>query len=340
MHKVQILSAASNLPQSVIKTDDLFEEINCEQQYGIPNDWMSNDMGINERRFADANTSPSELALPAAEKAIKTSGVSPDKIDMIIFCGIERDQPEPATAHTIANKLGINAQKTFDVSNACFGFVDGLQIGCSYISSGVIDHALIVTSEVFSKPVSHLIDKLKKGVSIEKAKKLIGFLSLGDAGGAVVLGRSLNGESGFDLFNTKTLSDQVKRCNYHVNNGEFNGQMDMGPLAAYMVKGHTQIIDETLKLLKWDGFDLLISHQIGKKPFERLSKISGIKDQHSNLKYDNHIKTFNYLGNIASATFPVNFEKLLQHDKVGESKRIGGMFAGSGLVYGQIGYTM
>ncbi len=332
--KTQILGCGQNFPKQIVKSDDIFQMIKSESQYNIASNWMSGQMGIIERRFASEGVKPSDLAVPAAIQAMRNSNVNADDIDMVIFCGIESDQPEPATAHTIANKLGINAKRTFDVSNACFGFIDGMEIACNFINSKSIDCALIVTSEIFSKPVSSLLDKLKKGMDRKKALKAIGFLSLGDAGGAVVLGRSKNGVSGFDVFNTKTLSDEVNRCHYRVRkNGGFQGQMQMAHLSALMIKGHTQILDETLNKLGWDRFDWVLSHQIGQRPFERISQLNRVKPSKM-------IKTFDKFGNIASATFPVNFHKLAVNAKVKSGERIGGMFAGSGLVYGQIGYTM
>jgi len=58
-------------------------------------------MGVIERRVSDAGCSPSELAIAAAEQAIANYDGRIDEIDAVIFCGIERDQPEPATAHEI-----------------------------------------------------------------------------------------------------------------------------------------------------------------------------------------------------------------------------------------------
>lgn len=331
MQKVQIYSASSYLPSHSVSSIDLFEEIKSDQQYGIPSNWMSDDMGVVERRMAPINTKPSELATRAAEKALLESGLEPSEIDMIIFCGIERDHIEPATAHTISNNLGINAKKTYDVSNACYGFIDGLENACNNIILNKVDTALIVTAELFSRPVQKLIDQMKSGIGIDNAKKNIGFLSLGDAAGAVVLGRSKNNISGFQIFNTGTLSDEVKRCHYNVDSDIFCGQMEMGKLSAYMIRAQKHIKDDTLDQLGWSEVDCLLSHQIGKAPFDRLSQL---------IDKASHIKTYDYLGNIASATFPVNFEKMLKSDKFKQGSRIMGMFGGSGLVYGQVGYRL
>ena len=334
MEKIEILSANSHLPNNIVSSIDLFDEIKSDNQYGISRSWMSEEMGVIERRMSDFGATPSSIAIPAAENALKQSGLKPEEVEMVIFCGIERDHPEPATAHTIANYLGINAKRTFDISNACFGFVDGLETACDRIAGGKVQNALIVTSEMFSRPVTKLIGQLKKGVNVNEAKKYIGFLSLGDAGGAVVLAPSSDGKKGFEGFNIKTLSDEVKRCHYHIDeSGTFCGQMQMGHLSALMIKGHNQIVDETLDMLNWKEYDFLLSHQIGKAPFDRLS---GIRCQ----KTVQHIKTYDKLGNIASATFPVNFEKLLNSGKFKPGSKIMGMYAGSGLVYGQLGYSM
>ena len=334
MQKVQILSVSSYLPEEILSSDGLFEEFKSESQYGIPTNWMSNDMGIKERRISQSTLKPSDLAVYAAEKAIKRAGIEAKDIDMVIYCGIERDRPEPATAHTIANQFNINAKHTFDVANACYGFIEGMKIGTNFIACGLVENALIVTSETLSRIIEPVIEKLKKGMSIEEAKKYIGFLSVGDAGGAVILSKSLNGTTGFETFNTITASKHVEKCHYSFSkNGEFNGVMAMGNLAALMVKNHSDLIQSTLKQIGQERFDFLLSHQIGKRPYERLSELDCIKDGEL-------IKTYDYLGNIASATFPVSFEKLTKHDNLEAGSKVGGCFAGSGIVIGQIAYTI
>lgn len=50
------------------------------------------------------------------------------------------------------------------------------------------------------------------------------------------------------------------------------------------------------------------------------------------------IKTFDKLGNIASATFPINFNRLPKNVKLRTGDKISGCFAGFGVVIGQFGY--
>lgn len=53
---------------------------------------------------------------------------------------------------------------------------------------------------------------MKKGVDLKMAKKLIGALSIGDAGGADILGASEDNISGFKLFNSISASEHTKNA--------------------------------------------------------------------------------------------------------------------------------
>ena len=332
--KSKIVSTGIHLPSEIIKSDDLFTEIHSESNYGIPTNWMSEKMGIIERRVAPAGAKPSDLAIPAAQQAIdEATEIKPQDIDLVIFCGIERDQPEPATAHVIQNKLGLNARYAFDIANACFGFVDAMQIATNYIRCDIVRHALIVTGEVPTKVMSAAIERLKAGVDIKTARNIIGALSVGDAGGAVILSATENNEkSGFTLFNTFAHSKHTNECVYKQReDGKIEGHMLMGKITNTIISNHQKLIEETLTLLGWDSFDWMLSHQMGQKPYNRISNLKGVNPKTS-------IKTLHKLGNITSATFPVNYDKLVKNNHLSRGDRIGGCFAGSGVVVGQFGY--
>lgn len=333
--KAKIYSTGVHFPTEVVKSEELFVEINSEAQYDIPFNWMSDVMGIHERRVAPHDAKPSDLAIPAAEQALNSlPHLKREEIGLVIFCGIERDQSEPATAHTVQHKLGLNAQYAFDMANACFGFVDAMQIATNYISCGIVKYALVVTGEVPTRVSKAAIKVLKKGVDIKTARNIIGALSVGDAGGAAVIGPTeTNEQAGFELFNTVSFSHLADKCIYKQReDGTIEGQMMMGQIAGAMIKSHVDLIGDTLNKLGWNEFDWVLSHQIGQRPFDRLSNMEGVRPSKM-------IKTLDKFGNITSATFPVNFHKLVEEESVTKGDKVGGCFAGSGLVIGQFGYT-
>lgn len=325
-----IESVGTYLPTQVVKSDDLFDEIRSEQQYGIPRDFMSSSMGIVERRMSSPETQPSELAILAAEKALqRCPHISRNDIGLVIFCGIERDQPEPATAHTVQYALGIQAEDVFDLGNACLGFVNGLKVASNYISAGLIKYALVTTGEVSTRVLRSFVDQLKSGVSREKALRMIGGLSVGDAGGAVVLGPSE--KAGFTLFNNSADSSHIDKCIYRVKkDGVIEGQMLMARILAHGIKMHREHIDHTLRRLGWDEFDWVLSHQTGKRNFNAFAKMPGIREERM-------IKTFVKFGNTTTATMPLGWESLVNSGKVCPGDKVGGLFAGSGLATCQFG---
>lgn len=331
--QVKIVSVGSYLPEQVLTSDSIMAEIKSDIHYGIPLDWMSESMGIKERRISESHMKPSDLAIPAAQKAIDLANINPDAIDLVIFCGIERDHSEPATAHTVQQSLNLKAKHAFDLSNACFGFMHSVETASHFIRSGAARNALICTGEIPSRILLAAMKYLKTGIDPALAKNVIGALTVGDAGGAVILSASDHDEEvGFRLFNTQTDSSHVNKCYYGINpDGTFHGQMEMGPIVGASIWMHKKIISETLDTLGWDKFDWMLSHQTGKRPFEKFQSFSTVDEAHM-------IKTYDTLANITSATFPINFEKLLNTGKLKTNDKIGGIHSGSGLVVGEFGY--
>lgn len=331
----QVVGVGTYLPKDVVSSDDIMEEIGTETKYGLPHDWMSTQMGISERRMATLNQAPSELAIRAGQDVLNTCrDINADEIDAVIFCGIERDMPEPATAHIIQNALGLRAAHVFDVANACFGFFDGIKLASSLIESGSVRYALVVTGEVTTKMARLVADQLKDGVSQETAKHMWGMLSVGDAGGAMLLGQSGSGKSGFMKFHQASESQHSKLCHYQwTPDGGVEAHMNMAQIVARGLKLNKRIYKETLDELGWDKVDWVIAHQTGKAAFEHAKSLHGINKQKI-------VKTFPKLGNITTATLPVSFKKLMASGSLKTGDRIGGLFAGSGLVAGQFGYVV
>ncbi len=331
--KTKIISTGSYLPPQKVTSVELFQEFNSESKYGTPSNWMDKNMGILERRVSSNNAKPSQLAIAAAHEALKTAGGTQiHDIDMVVFCGIERDQPEPATAHVVQNELGINARFVFDISNACYGFVNGIEVAARFIETGVVRNALICTGETPSKVLYKIVDQLKAGIDSKLLLERLGALSVGDAGGAVILGPSHTSE-GFRGFSCESASDHVNKCIYEWNtDGTITGQMHMAAICREMIVRHNAMLDSTMHKLKWSSVDWLLTHQVGSRPFKRLEKIAGVNETQM-------IKTYPKLGNITSATFPVSFNKLVNSGKLSKGDKVAGLFAGSGIVIGQFGYT-
>ena len=80
MTSTEIYSVGSELAKSVVSTRDLLEEARIEDSLLV-----ENSLGILEVRQAPASAKPSELAIPAAEKAIENSKLPLSSIDAVIY---------------------------------------------------------------------------------------------------------------------------------------------------------------------------------------------------------------------------------------------------------------
>ena len=173
--KAKIIGVGSCLPDKVVTNNDL------EKMVETNDDWIKTRTGICERRVTDENTSTSDLAIKAAEKALKSAKLDPEQLDLIIVGTTSPDYLFPSTACILQNKLGAKNAAAFDVSAACSGFNFALTTAAQYIENGTYKNILVVGADTLTK----YLDWTDRGTCI----------LFGDAAGAVVLTTSTD-ESG------------------------------------------------------------------------------------------------------------------------------------------------
>ena len=143
--RTRILGTGSNLPEKVLTNFDL------EKIVDTTDEWIRTRSGISERRIAEPEMPSSELALPAAKRAIEDAGLQPEDIDLIIVATVTPDMTFPSTGCLIQNKLGCRQIPAMDISAGCTGFAYGLILGDSVIKSGMAKYVLVIAVEELSK---------------------------------------------------------------------------------------------------------------------------------------------------------------------------------------------
>ena len=110
-------------------------------------------VGIRERRRWGDDESFTDGAVAAGRAALAASGVAPGEVGLLINTSLSRHWLEPSTAVFIHHALGLSpACQNFDVTNACLGFMNGMEIAAAMVDAGLVAHALVVDSED-SQPV-------------------------------------------------------------------------------------------------------------------------------------------------------------------------------------------
>ena len=119
--------------------------------------------GIRERRWWPDGVTFVDGAAMAGAKAISESGVDPAEIGLMINTSVSRKHLEPSTAVAVHHALGLPSScQNFDVTNACLGFVNGMELAAAMIDSGQVDYALVVNGEDARPVQERTIDRLNR----------------------------------------------------------------------------------------------------------------------------------------------------------------------------------
>lgn len=143
-----ISGTGSYLPQQVKTNHDLAQEMDTSDE------WIYSRTGIRSRHIAETHETTSWMAEEAAKKALLSSQLTADDIDLIIVATCTPNHFFPSMASHVQMALGIKkAIPVFDVSAACSGFIYASDIARQYIASGAARHVIVVGSETMSRAV-------------------------------------------------------------------------------------------------------------------------------------------------------------------------------------------
>ncbi len=157
-------------PAQVLTNHDL------EQMVDTSDEWIRTRTGIRERRVAAADETTASMAAVAAMRAIRTAGIDPDDIDLILLATLTPDYWMPSTAALVKEAIGNTRAAAMDVAAACSGFVYAYATAQAYITSGMARHVLVIGAELLTR----FLDYTDRNTCI----------LFGDGAGAVVLSAS------------------------------------------------------------------------------------------------------------------------------------------------------
>lgn len=130
----KITSTARFIPSIEVPNSELVERFS-DPSYETDIGKLEHKTGIKTRWYAPDSWCTSDVALPAAQEALKRADKHPDDIDLIILGTDSPDYITPATSVVLQHKLGAARAGTFDVGCACASFPTGLSIVAAMISA-------------------------------------------------------------------------------------------------------------------------------------------------------------------------------------------------------------
>jgi acyl-CoA:acyl-CoA alkyltransferase len=301
------------------------------QRLKLPEGRLELQTSIQRRGLWPIGTAPSRIASEAALKALKNSNIDKSQIGLLIHTSVCRDFLEPSTASVIHHHLGLEPKcMSFDLSNACLGFLNGLIVAGQMIESGKIDKALVVSGENAGPLIYETIHKLNTDQTLTRKtiKKYIANLTIGSMGVAFVLTRKDLKPNAPQILGAESLCDtsSVHLCQGSGNTQSLMMETDSEELlhaGIKLAKKTWQLTQESLKLSTSD-FSAFICHQVG--------------IAHRNLMYESlgldlakDFTTFNQYGNTGSAAVPLTLIKAYEACAIPSQSKVAMLGIGSGL---------
>lgn len=142
MDNAYIKGTGSYAPENVVK-NDFFESV------GSTDAWIQKNLGIKERRISTGETT-SDLAAMAGKEAIKSAGLTPQDIDLIILATATPDRLAPSCACFVQEKIEAYNAVAFDISAVCSGALFATTTAVQFIKSGMYKNVLVIGADTFS----------------------------------------------------------------------------------------------------------------------------------------------------------------------------------------------
>lgn len=320
MRSVGILGTGMHLPEKVLTNADL------EKMVDTSDEWIVSRTGIRERRIAAENEASSDLAVKAAEMALKNANISAEQLDLIIVATITPDMVFPATACLVQNRLGATKAATFDLSAACAGFIYGVSTASQFIATGLYRYALVIGVEVLSRITNWedrstcvLFGDGAGAVVLGPVEDGYGFLSH-DLGGDGAGGELLKLPAGGSRMPASATTVEKKLHTLYMNGGE------VFKFAVRVMNKATANALAKANLTKED-IDLLVPHQANIRIIESAMKRFGLEKDRVVINIDKY-------GNMSSACIPVALHEALQEKRIKKGDHVVLCGFGGGLTWG------
>ena len=321
---VKINNIEYYLPEKIVTNDQLAKQ--------FP-DWSSNKIekkvGIRERHIVKENETALDLALIVGKKILEN--YDKDKIDFLLFCTQSPEYYLPSGACILQDRLGLNKNiGAFDYNLGCSGFVYGLALAKSLITSKIATNILLITSETYSKYI-HPKDKSIRTIFGDAAAATIIEKSKEEKIGEFVLGTDGSGYKNLIVPNGG-LRNRYDPSAKEIDDGSGNIRTDNnlymnGPeIFNFTIKAVPKVVSETLKKnnTTLDEIDYVIFHQSNKYMNEYLRKKINIP---KNIFCENLLLK----GNTVSTTIPIAIKDSLEGKFIKRNNKV--LLVGFGVGY-------
>ena len=292
--------------------------------------WIRERTGIVERRFANDNEGPSDIAIPAVEMALKNSKLTTNDIDFIIFATSTPDYYIPGSGCLIQEKMNFNNIGTLDIRCQCSGFIYALSIADQYIKTQTYKNILVIASEVQSTAMD--LSNEGRNTAIIFADGAAAAIISGTTKDKGLLSTHLHTEGKYakELWVEAPSSKSKPRLNQSILDLKKHFlYMNGKEVFRHAITRFPEVIYEALNHnnLSVDDISLLIPHQANLRISQSIQKSMNLKDNRI-------VSNIHKYGNTTSASVPIALCETIMNNKLKKGDILVLAAFGSGFSWG------
>ncbi|WP_375406550.1 3-oxoacyl-ACP synthase III [uncultured Amnibacterium sp.] len=296
---VALLSVSSVLGPLVTTSVEIERKLEpILKRLRLPTGLLQRVAGVVERRNWGPGVSSHEASVQAGVNALREAGVRAGSIGLLINTSITKEHIEPSVATRLHHGLGLPSSAiNFDVSNACLGFVNGLNLAAGLIDAGQVDYAMVIDGEDVDRIHRSTMERLARDdLQREDFMNEFASLTLGSGAAAAVLGRADQHPEGHRIVGgvTRAATEYNDLCVADMD-GMFTDTKSLLKRGMELV---TAAWTEAKRDWSWSDMDRYIMHQVSSAHTAAFVKAADIDPERVPVTYPT-------LGNIGSASIPI-----------------------------------
>lgn len=342
MSGLTIIGTGRHAPGEPITNHDLARVMDTSDE------WIRPRSGIEQRHFAAPGEGVSDLAVPAAKRALEDANVAPEEVDYIVFGTMTPEYLLPGSGGLFGAKLGIPGVPALDIRQQCAFFPFGIQLSDGLLTSGAAKTLLLVAADTHMGFMTWDWRALHEGVDADPdqyrhaTQHRATSVLFGDGAGAAVCRLHANKDEGFGLLGAINHSDGERHDHFYVPGGGFTRERYWeGPVderipsmrGRELFKCAVQRLPEVVRELctksgiELDDIDVFVAHQANDRINAAVTQSLGVDPK----KAPSNIARY---GNTANATVLILLDELRRSGQVKEGQLLCFLGLGAGLNWG------
>ena len=286
-----IAGIGADLPPRVVSNDELAQRLDTSDQ------WIRTRTGIGQRYVVGPGMSTGTLATKAGLRAMKSAGIG--SADMVVLATTTPDRLCPATAPTVAARMGMAGVPAYDVSAVCSGFLYALQSAAASIAAGFAERIVVIAAEAFST-ILDPADRTTVAIFGDGAGAMVLRAGEADEEGAL-LGFDLGSDGGLaDLITVRAGGSEQRATGRPADEADTYFRMEGKSVFVNAVRRMTESSSAVLAKTGWavEEVDRFVGHQANKRIIHAVAEQLGVDPAKAVLNIER-------VGNTAAASIPL-----------------------------------